>query len=414
MDEPSINLKTVLLLLGAAQGVFLALVLARMKTGNRTANRFLSLLLAVFSAGLVEGFLSVTYYYLRYPYLIGLQWPLMFAYGPLGYFYAKALTTPRWKIRRGKVLIHFIPVLLVYLYLVPFFFLDMKTKARLWYLQNSHFRNDSTIIDPLTIVAIVQIGGYLILSLRLLAMHSRNIRQNFSSLENVSLSWLRTLIIVFIFLLSLYTFFAVFSQFYGMYEKASYLNNLVVAIVIYVMGYKGIGQAEIFTASASLDAVDETQKSDTASTPDEMTLRQQAHAGTEENAKYAKSSLSDQQADAILLKLTRLMEREKPHLEMGLTLPMLAKMLDVSPNHLSQVINGKLNKSFFDFVNSYRVEEAKRVLTAPESDRFSILGIAMDAGFNSKSSFYSAFKKHTGMTPSQFKEGPVSRERSEP
>ena len=97
------------------------------------------------------------------------------------------------------------------------------------------------------------------------------------------------------------------------------------------------------------------------------------------------------------------MEKEKPYLEMGLTLAVLAGKLFVSSNHLSQVINEKLNKSFFDFVNGYRVEEAKRLLVSPLSSRLSILGIGMEAGFSSKSAFYTSFKKLTGMTPSKFK-----------
>jgi len=71
---------------------------------------------------------------------------------------------------------------------------------------------------------------------------------------------------------------------------------------------------------------------------------------------------------------------------------------------LSQVINENIGKSFFDFVNEYRVRETKKALADSRSEQFSILGIAMDAGFNSKSAFYTAFKKYTGMTPSQFKE----------
>jgi AraC-like DNA-binding protein len=94
----------------------------------------------------------------------------------------------------------------------------------------------------------------------------------------------------------------------------------------------------------------------------------------------------------------------KPYLELGFTLALLADKLDISPLHLSQVINENLGKSYFDFVNEYRVQETKKVLTSPEAERFSILGIALDAGFNSKSAFYTAFKKHAGMTPTQFKD----------
>jgi AraC-like DNA-binding protein len=102
-------------------------------------------------------------------------------------------------------------------------------------------------------------------------------------------------------------------------------------------------------------------------------------------------------------RLLRLMEAEKLYLEPELTLPELAAKLSVSPHHLSQVINRETNKSFFDFVNEYRVQEAKRLLGSPKHSHLSILGIALDAGFNSKSAFYTAFGKHIGMTPSEFK-----------
>jgi AraC-like DNA-binding protein len=62
-----------------------------------------------------------------------------------------------------------------------------------------------------------------------------------------------------------------------------------------------------------------------------------------------------------------------------------------------------MNKSFFDFVNEYRVQEAKRLLCSPQSDHLSILGIALDAGFNSKSAFYTAFGKYAGITPSEYR-----------
>ena len=97
------------------------------------------------------------------------------------------------------------------------------------------------------------------------------------------------------------------------------------------------------------------------------------------------------------------MEREKPYLDANLTLQELAGRVSISLNHLSQLLNERLNQTFFDFVNSYRVQEAKRELCNPAKAHLTILAIAYDVGFNSKSSFNSAFKKHTGITPSEFK-----------
>jgi AraC-like DNA-binding protein len=97
------------------------------------------------------------------------------------------------------------------------------------------------------------------------------------------------------------------------------------------------------------------------------------------------------------------MDAKKPHLEPELTLMELASRLSVTPHNLSQVFNCEINKSFFDFVNEYRVQEAKRLLSAPDYGHFSIFGIALDAGFNSKSAFYTAFGKYAGTTPSEFR-----------
>jgi len=404
--EPAFNLMPVLLLFGAVQGLFFSLVLFRIQTGNLFANRLLASLLLLFTIGLVDGFFSVTYAFVRHPFLIGIYWPLQFAYGPLFYFYVKSLTVPKWNRDRLIFFAHFLPVILFAVYLIPFYLLDADRKARAWYFGHSHLRNFAVGIHPIEAVGILQLIGYLVLALRLLTQHSKSIRQNFSSLENISLSWLRTVVVAGLLLACMYAFFAVLSQFFVIYEEIAYINNLLVAIAIYAMAYKGIRQPRIF---ADVDA----------SRPAEKTTRITAHSLTPEvplcrtqsseqekvpSDKYRKSALTGDRSENIFARLSALMEKEKPHLETGLTLPMLANMLDVSPHHLSQVMNSKLNKTFFDYVNEHRVVEAKKMLTAPESGRFSILGIAMDAGFNSKSAFYTAFKKHTGMTPTQFKD----------
>jgi AraC-like DNA-binding protein len=448
--KPLFNLMPVLLLFGAAQGVFLALVLARMKRGHRTANRFLAGILFIFSIDLVGAFLSVTYAFTRFPGLIGINWPLLFLYGPLLYFYVKSLTVPQWRIDRLKLSAHFIPTILMYIYLIPVFLLDPETKAQAWFAENSHLKNYTNLVDPILYVAIIQIAGYLVLSLRLLGFHSRNIRQNFSSLEDISLSWLRGLIFGFFFLLCMFTFSAVFSQFYGVYKQAEYLLNFMIALCIYIMAYKGITQPDIFGplekacvpgpecpalpndggSKATAAIIEAPGPRIAVSAPESLPLPESAISNDrgEDRAdappdtlppdetglteKYKRSALTEEQTDKILARLINVMEKEKPFLEMGLTLPTLSNMLDVSPHHLSQVINGRLKKSFFDLVNEYRVQEAKRALVSPESRQFNILGIAMDVGFNSKSAFYTAFKKHTGMTPSRFKESRTSRDGS--
>jgi AraC-like DNA-binding protein len=104
-----------------------------------------------------------------------------------------------------------------------------------------------------------------------------------------------------------------------------------------------------------------------------------------------------------LQKLQAKMAQDKPYLETELTLPRLSECLSMPQHDLSRVINESLNQNFFDFVNGYRVEEAKRLLVDPAKSAHTILDIALEAGFNSKTTFNGAFKKITGKTPSEFR-----------
>ena len=122
-----------------------------------------------------------------------------------------------------------------------------------------------------------------------------------------------------------------------------------------------------------------------------------------QNIKYAASSLPDNEKNNILQKLQQYMVKEKPYLEPELTLDKLAAQLSLKPKMLSQVINELLQQNFFEFINFYRIEEAKKLLTNPKDKKITVLEVMYQVGFNSKSSFNTLFKKSTGLTPSDFK-----------
>jgi AraC-like DNA-binding protein len=119
--------------------------------------------------------------------------------------------------------------------------------------------------------------------------------------------------------------------------------------------------------------------------------------------KYAKSGLNSHQIEDYKKKLVRLMEEERVYLDSDMTLPKLALMVDCSVNHLSQAVNSGFKMSFFDFLNSYRIREAKSMLIHQDSLSQSILDVSFAVGFNSNSAFYAAFKNATGQTPAQFR-----------
>ncbi|RTZ46456.1 AraC family transcriptional regulator [Chryseobacterium arthrosphaerae] len=115
------------------------------------------------------------------------------------------------------------------------------------------------------------------------------------------------------------------------------------------------------------------------------------------------SSENRNRSTDISQKLLMFMETERPFLDEELSLQKLSLLMEVSTHRLSEVINQDLGTNFYKFVNSYRVEEVKKKLRTPEFDKYSILGIAFESGFNSKSTFNKIFKEETGMTPSEFK-----------
>ncbi len=120
-----------------------------------------------------------------------------------------------------------------------------------------------------------------------------------------------------------------------------------------------------------------------------------------ENKRYEHSSLSPSASQAILTSLREHMEEQQPYLDSSLRLQDLAKSLNLSNHYISQVINNLEEKNFADFVNEYRIREAKKLLTTTSHK---IIHIAYDCGFNNKASFNNAFKRFTGMSPSEFRE----------
>ncbi len=128
--------------------------------------------------------------------------------------------------------------------------------------------------------------------------------------------------------------------------------------------------------------------------------------------KYAKSGLTREQLLGHKNRLNDIMQSRQEYLRPDLTLPRLAKTVGCSVNNLSQVINSGFGTSFFDYLNRYRIEHARKLLENSDSQSNAILTIAFTVGFNSNSAFYSAFKKHVGMTPAQYRQRFLKKQRS--
>ena len=128
-----------------------------------------------------------------------------------------------------------------------------------------------------------------------------------------------------------------------------------------------------------------------------------AHTDNTETTTYAESKLSDEEKHRIAQKLMLYFDTKQPYLDRELTISSLAAQLGTQRYKLTEVLNSELHKNFYRFVNEYRIEKAKAMLTDRSNDKLSIEAIGYDCGFNSKTTFFTVFKSFTGLTPMQYK-----------
>lgn len=380
-----------LFILGAAQGVFLSLALFASKAGNREANRYLGALTLVFSAALIDYVLDYTQ--LREPYieLRTLLWPKEFLYGALLYFYVREMTLPGRFALRGLQWLHLLPMFLHVLATWPILLFSSERQIAILDHTETELWPDWVFAfllgDFETYTAMFQLSIYFWLCWKLLKHHRSHVENTFSYTDQVSLDWLR-LLVTGIFVV--YVIWIVEELLGGLLGMAGILRialGVSMVALIYGMGYLGLRQPLIFNRGSEMPEV-------------RQDVGEMQTEGVQED-KYKNSPLTPDLSKALLVEVRGTMSEGLAFLDSKLSLPDLADRLGVSVNYLSQTINEQAGQNFFDFVNSYRVDLAKKLLV--ESGKMNVLAIAMDSGFNSKSAFYNAFKKQTGMTPSEFR-----------
>ena len=367
---------SVIMVFGIVLGFFLGILLLSLRNRNETANRFLGIIMIV-SSICVSGFgLTKFELYWEMPHLLGIASTMIFLLGPLFFFYVKALTLNNFAMS-SKMYLHFIPFFLLILYLLPFYFQNSQNKLLQYSSDSFSFQHKIIII-----IQVIHAFIYIFFVRKLVKQHAERIKNSMSSIEKINLDWIKNAINLFIIIITSVALFKALG-FLGikMHNISSDFIPVAISFTIVALGFIGLRQPIIFPPEKEVS----------------------------NSKKYEKSTLTEEQADSYIEELHNLMRNEKPYLKSDLTLQKLSEYLSISQHHLSQIINEKMNQNFFDFINSFRVEEAKQLLVSPEGEPLKILAIAEEAGFNSKSSFNSAFKKHTGKTPTQFKQENLSK-----
>lgn len=331
--------------------------------------------------------------FVDYPSLVAIGFSLPLAQGPSLYLYTKQQTSV--KPFDKKLLLHYLPMVASMLMFLPFHFLDFSEKVKVFEHAGSGYQ-----LRLIINLGLIYVSGviYVFLALQVLLRYRKGIVHQFSNTEKINFNWLLYLIIwiaaIWIVIL---------------FMSSSELIYTSVALFVLWLGFFGVRQVNVFAHNTPM-----TRNQSTAST--QIMSEENQNIQTEifdvvdqevdeiilESTKYQKSSLSEKDADDIHSRLKKIMEEKKPHTNPDLTLTELARSLNVHPNHLSQVINSKENKTFYDLINEKRVEEFINTVSKPDSKQFTLLALAFDCGFNSKASFNRNFKKHTGLTPSDY------------
>jgi AraC-like DNA-binding protein len=354
---------------GIVLGVFVILLLNNRGVRKTRANTFLSVLL---------GALTFSVFHLRYAahvinhfslkaYTLGD--PTFLLIPPLLWFYILELTGDRVRFRPATIL-HFAPFLIVIFFSISFgsYFKENVLVAVL----DKHPRLPYSIF---WIVIVIQFSIYQYLIHQKWRAYQSLIKEEVSNPENVSLSWVRFFMSVFLFV-NICFLFALFAAIHLDIGNLVWKSiGMVMSLSIFALGYKGILQREIFYADLSVSSDSSGVQPEKQEKPNQ--------------------ELAD--------KLVEFMIEAKPFLDPELSLSSLSKQIGLTRNQLSQLINTSFGENFYDFVNKYRVEEVKRLMADPQKQNYNLLGMALEAGFKSKSTFNLIFKRFTGLTPTEYK-----------
>ncbi len=383
----SIQLVDVILLLAAAQGLFLC-VLLFIRHHRLFANRFLAVLMLLYTILLLHLLITELNEDTFWPHYTVSILAIGFALPPLHYLYAKYLTQTGsgWRKKDG---LHF---LLPFLYLIVQLPLLLKSRDQLaLYMVRYQILGIPVFSVFYNWVIMAQGAVYMYLTYRTLKKYARNIKNIFSSIEKIKLNWLRMNTNIMTVFLSIFFIENIFLL-NGINLTHNFtLSSALFAVYVYALGYMGLVRSEVFKGPHIKSSLSHLPEFSGES------------AGQASGTKYQKSGLGPLKAEQFQKKLAHCMKTEQPFTQSDLTLDQLARHLGISPHNLSQVLNTCFKMNFFDFINHYRLQKVKKDLLDPEKQNFTILAIAFDAGFNSKSSFNAIFKKHTGKTPSQYR-----------
>ncbi|WP_022822651.1 helix-turn-helix domain-containing protein [Hymenobacter norwichensis] len=377
---------------------------------NQLPNRFLALLMLAIALWLLDGFFRVANIYAQDPnwYFAPIYYSL--AFGPLLYFYVRSLVNHdfRWQLQYWW---HFVPVLVQ---AALYAWLRLQDyEARNWFWQQVH--------RPYTyrlefIGTWVSLTVYLALSLRRLREYRRWLLNNFSEVSRLRLLWLRTLLILVGIVSAQWLLELVLREFFQLYYRFDYSTELL-GVVVFLIGVVGLRQADMqavrfepeeVTAAVAAAVPVAAPGAATPAPPSSIAVPFPEVYATEElptalSVREAVPAATAPADPAVVERIRRALEDEQLYLNPTLTLAELSAHTSLAPRLISFTVNTGFKQSFNDLVNGYRVAEVKRRLATSDAQRLTLLGIALESGFNSKTTFNRIFKQFTGVAPRDYR-----------
>ena len=384
------NVHSSLLLPLVIQGLVFSIILAwRGWKENRLADKLLAALLFLITTNVANWMLGFAGWYDSHDgyttFMFYFIWSHNFAYGPLVWLYFRSLTNHQFRIK-GKEWFHFLPLAIITTIHVGTFLSDIVidhwisgTPLPYFHGTRGYFAEFGLgIWDTLSfILQNLSLLIYFSYTYSQYRSYRQYINENFSDTHPISFHWLRNFLTAFLLFLVISLVFTVVENVFGIYldYKQKWYGNFIWGIIIYYISIGGYGTHPNFLIALQFNPTNKVPTQEKESNPEKNPWKE---------------------------KLLDHLTSEKPYLNPQLTLTDLATQLNTSPSTISKTINSCFKQNFNDYINTYRVEDVKRKLQDGTDSHLSLLGIALDSGFNSKATFNRAFKKHTKLSPSEF------------
>jgi AraC-like DNA-binding protein len=371
--------------------------------------------------------------------------PLRFLWGPLLYLYALSMVQSRLSALHC---LHLLPVLLIYIGVINFAGLAHEHQIASFSFMIRGELTSGSVSDlsgagyalPFFLqnrgygmLFFLHFSFYSVLVWRVVHLSNQRLKQDFSSLEGKSLSWLRSLAIISLcFSMASLLFIRIPQLLYGNLDFSTLLPNVPLLVLggsVYLGSMRALSQSEVLVGVGAVEkhgnylneqaGILEPARSlsgpkmGRGDSLGEQVLKNAdlpympVHEAVTAPEKYKYSGIDDKEAASVEEKLVKAIEGQRLYLDCDLTLPVLSEAAGVAPQHASQTLNIHMGQNFFSFVNRHRITLAKQLLVDPEARGLPIVDLAVRVGFKSKSSFYDAFKKEVQMTPTQYKKAHI-------